>query len=155
MRAVAGQLAYSMSLAVAGGAAVVGGVAGVGGPVLAGVVVGAGLSLALSELSALAKLSVVAGLAIGAAAVGGVIVWADGHVELSLPGLVVGAAAGLSFAGASRYAEHVIAVEGPHSAGAALRARVLVPWRDLVRVLSAEPLASPSLSAHPPKGRRR
>ncbi len=155
MHAAPGQVLYSVTLAIAGVLVVVGGVAGLGGPVVGAVAVGAGLSLAVAELCALARLKVVAGLVAGGAAVATVIVLADGLMELSLPGLVVGAALGLSCAAAARYAEHIIAVEGPHHRGAAVIARWRLPWREVVDVLSGQPRRTPTRPLLLERGRRR
>ncbi len=156
MRAAPGQLLYSLTLAVAGIVGVVVGLAGLGGPLVGAVAVGAGLAVAVAELGVLARLKVAASLVAGGAAVATVIVVADGLIELSLPGLVVGAALGLSCAAGARYAEHIIAVEGPHQRGAAVIARWLLPWREVVDVLSGQPRRTPARPSLPPfRGHRR
>jgi hypothetical protein len=144
MRAVVGQLPFSLGGAVLGAAAVVVGLAGLVAPLPAGLAVGAGLALALAELCALGRLPPSPGLVAGGVGVGVVVVVADGVVDLSLPGLVCGAALGLVVSGAARYAEHVIAVEGPARPLAAAVARLVVPVRDLVLALAGEPLREPA-----------
>ena len=119
------------------------GVASVLSPAAAGVCVGAGVALLLTELPA------TVGLVLGGLAVGGVVVFADGLVDLSLPGLVVGGALGLLVAGAARYAEHVVAVEGPVQPVAAALARVWLPWRDLFLALGGRPLRQAPAPALP------
>lgn len=156
MRAVVGQLPFSLGGAIVGAAGVVVGLAGLLTPVAAGLVVGAGLALAVAELCTLGRLSPGVGLVAGGVAVGVVVVVADGVVDLSLPGLVGGAAIGLVVSGAARYAEHVIAVEGPGRPGPAVLARLVVPVRDLVLALGGHPLREPAPSPpHRARGPRR
>jgi hypothetical protein len=144
MRSVVGQLPFSLGGAVIGAAGVVVGLAGLLTPVGAGVVVGAGLALAVAELCALGRLPPTAGLVGGGVAVAAVVVVADGVVDLSLPGLVAGAGLGLVVSGAARYAEHVIAVEGPARPLAAVVARLTIPIRDLALALGGQPLREPA-----------
>ena len=125
------------------------GVASVLSPAAAGVCVGAGVALLLTEVAALSRLPATVGLVLGGLAVGGVVVFADGVVDLSLPGLVVGGALGLLVAGAARYAEHVVAVEGPVQPVAAALARVWLPWRDLFLALGGRPLRQAPAPALP------
>lgn len=130
------------------------GVASMLQPAAAAVCVGAGVALLLTEVAALSRLPASAGTLLGGLGVGVVVVLADGVIDLSLPGLVAGGALGLMVAGAARYAEHVIAVEGPKRPAAAALARVWLPWRDLFLALGGRPLRqAPALappSARPP-----
>ena len=144
MRPVPGQLPFSLGGAVIGVAGVVVGLAGLVAPLPAGLAVGAGLALALAELCALGRLPPSAGLVAGGVGVAVVVVVADGLVEISLPGLVGGAGFGLVVCGAARYAEHVIAVEGPAGPLAAVGARLVVPLRDLALALGGQPLREPA-----------
>lgn len=138
-----GQLLWSLGVTAVAGAAFVVGLAGVWTPVVGGLAVGAGLALALVELATVSRLPPTAALLLGGVGPAVVIVVADGVADLSLPGLVGGAALGLVVAGATRYAEHVIVGEGPHRAGPALLARVVVPVRDLALALGGRPLREP------------
>jgi hypothetical protein len=148
MRPVSGQLPFSLGGAVIGVVGVVVGLAGLMEPLTAGLAVGAGLALALAELCALGRAPPSAGLVAGGVGVAVVVVVADGLVDLSLPGLVGGAGFGLVVSGAARYAEHVIAVEGPARPLAAVGARFVVPFRDLALALGGQPLREPP--ARPP-----
>lgn len=153
-RSVPGQLPFSLGAAVVGVGAAVVAMAGLVPPVMGGALVGAGVALALAELAAVSRLSPTAGLLVGGVGAGVVVIVADGVVDLSLPGLVAGAAGGLVLSGAARYAEHVIAGEGPAGVFAAVLSRLTIPVRDLALALGVQPLRQPALPP-PTRGTRR
>ncbi len=133
---VPGQLAYGVgAMSIAGAFANVG-LAGLLSPGVGGVVVGAAVTVFLAELMALSRGSAVGGVVVGAIGTAAVVIFADGVVELSLAGLVGGAAAAQVFVASVRYAEHVIAVEGPRRPLPAILRRLTLPASELFLALA-------------------
>ena len=140
-RAVApGQLAYSVSACAVAGAFGAVGLAGLLSPVVGGVVVGAAATVLLAEAWAASRGGPFGGLVVGALGVAAVVVLADGLVDLALPAIVGGAAAAQAFVASVRYAEHIIAVEGPRRPLAALLRRFTLPASELFLALGGQPL---------------
>lgn len=154
-RAVPGQRLFSLVGAAVGVAMVTVGVASLLSPLLAGCCLGFAMALLACELAAVARVAATPGLLLGGVAVGVVIVFVDGVIDVSLPGVVVGGGLGLVVAGAARYAEHVIVVEGPAGVLQSALARVWVPWRDLFLALGGRSLRQPPVLPTPPASSRR
>ena len=154
-RAVSGQRLFSLVGAAVGVGMVTVGVASLLSPVLSGWCLGFGMALLACELAAVAQVAATPGLLLGGVAVGVVIVFIDGVIDVSLPGVVVGGGLGLGVAGAARYAEHVIVVEGPSGAMQSALARVWLPWRDLFLALGGRSLRQAPVLPTPPASSRR
>jgi hypothetical protein len=160
MAGVAGQVPYSVSVAAIGGAVASVGLAGLFSPIGGGVAVGAGVVLLLAELVAVARGPKWGGLVAGAVGVSVVVVVADGLVDLSLPALIAGAGGAQVFTAAVRYAEHVIAVEGPKRSLSAVLRRLTLPVHELFLALGGQSLSGsqplpPRLPSRlPPPSRR-
>jgi len=162
MKRAAGSVAFGVVTAAVGGACAAVGAAGLLTPGIGGFAIGLGAVVVVAELAALSRLSPTVSLVVGGVAAGVVVVAVEGVVEVGLPTVVVGAGLGLVLSSWWRYAEHVIAVEGPHRVAAAIAARWWVPARDLTLALSGRPLreqpALPpfdgrgSFPAHPSRG---
>ena len=153
MRA-AGAVSFGVVVAVV--AAAIGVVAGAGlfTPLVGGVALGAAVVVVVAELAQLARLAATLGLIAAGVAAVVVVVAVEGIVEVSLPAVVGGAGLGLLLSSWWRYAEHVIAVEGPKQALAAIAARWWLPARDLTLALSGRPLRQPALLASTTPRRR-
>ncbi|HEY1100989.1 MAG TPA: hypothetical protein VGF99_18770, partial [Myxococcota bacterium] len=113
-------------------------------PAVGGAVLGAGVVVGVAELANVARLrpAICFGIAGIAAAV--VVAFVEGVADVSLPAVVGGAALGALLSAWWRYAEHVIVVEGPHTALPAIAARFWLPARDLSLALSGRPLTEPT-----------
>lgn len=154
MQRAAGSVVFGVVTAVVGVACAAAGAAGVLSPTVGGVAVGAGVVVAVAELAALSKLPSTAALIVAGVAAGVVVVAVEGVVDVGLPAVVVGAGLGLLLSSWWRYAEHVIAVEGPTRTLAAVLARWWLPARDLTLVLSGRPLRQPQPVLSSAPGRR-
>ena len=153
MTRAAGSVAFGVVTAVVGGAVAAVGAAGLLTPTIGGLAIGLGAVVVVAELAGLSRFSPTVSLVVGGVAAGIVVVAVEGVVEVGLPAVVVGAGFGLLLSSWWRYAEHVIAVEGPHRAVAAVAARWWLPARDLTLALSGRPLREqPAL---PPSAARR
>jgi hypothetical protein len=113
-------------------------------PVASALAIGAGVVLATVELATLSRVPPTASIVVGGVAAAVVVAFVEGIVEAPLPAVVAGAAIAVLLSSWWRYAEHVIAVEGPTRVPAALVARFWVPARDLGLALSGQPLRQPT-----------
>lgn len=144
MRArAAGAIVFGAIMSLVGLALAVSGLVGVMVPVASALAMGAGVVLATVELATLSRVPPTASIIIGGVAAGVVVAFVEGIVEAPLPAVVAGAAIAVLLSSWWRYAEHVIAVEGPTHVPAALAARFWVPARDLALALSGQPLRQP------------
>ena len=141
----AGAIVFGAVTSVAGLALTVSGLVGVMVPVGAALAIGAGVVLTTVELATLSRVPPTASIVVGGVAAALVVAFVEGIVEAPLPAVVAGAAIAVLVSSWWRYAEHVIAVEGPTRLPAALLARWWVPARDLALALSGQPLRHVSL----------
>lgn len=145
MRArAAGAIVFGTTMSVVGLALAVCGLVGVMVPVASALAIGAGVVLATVELATLSRVPPTASLVVGGVAAAVVVAFIEGIVEAPLPAVVAGAAIAVLLSSWWRYAEHVIAVEGPTRLPAAFAARFWVPARDLALALSGQPLRQPA-----------
>lgn len=145
MRArAAGAIVFGAIASVVGLALAVGGLVGVMVPVASALAIGAGVVLATAELATLSRVPPAASIVLGGVSAAVVVAFVEGIVEAPLPAVVAGAAIAVLLSSWWRYAEHVIAVEGPTRVPSALVARFWVPARDLALALSGQPLRQPT-----------